>query len=551
MRIFVFVLSIILAGCAWLATRLQYPEAFVFAMDHIPRVADELLKLGVSVEYVDHIRQWLAGEMLEKVAMGVVFATFFVIALVAFWMLKLAMGRGSIESIDIDDVRPLGNLKTLHSWEAGIPRSAARFTVGGVMVIFSTIVGFGYWATTALIAGAIITSGSFVATGENKIIQHFEGGVINKILVREGDIVSPDQVLIELDDTAPKAELRRLTLREARAKAMNARLQAEMDDVDKIEFPDELLMQKDNSDFLEILQTEADIMRARRSSLKSQMATLEDGIGALRERISGGEKQLSAVHKQLAYIEEEIGDKQSLFKKGLIRKPELLALQRAQSSLTGEIGRLGGEIGDARERTSRIREQMASVRHSMVQTIIEQMQQVTAEFKDVRERMRSAQAVLTRVRIVAPVRGIVVRLRYHTSGGVIEAGKSIMELLPVQEELIIEARVKPKDIDNVKLGQVATVRLTAANRRITPTINGEVIYISADSLQNENNGAPNEVDSYLARIRLNASEVKQLIDFSITSGMPVEVYIKTAERTFMEYLTKPIVDSMNRAFREL
>jgi HlyD family secretion protein len=194
---------------------------------------------------------------------------------------------------------------------------------------------------------------------------------------------------------------------------------------------------------------------------------------------------------------------------------------------------------------------MASVRHSMVQTIIEQMQQVTAEFKDVRERMRSAQAVLTRVRIVAPVRGIVVRLRYHTAGGVIEAGKSIMELLPVQEELIIEARVKPKDIDNVKLGQVATVRLTAANRRITPTINGEVIYISADSLQNENNGAPNEVDSYLARIRLNASEVKQLVDFSITSGMPVEVYIKTAERTFMEYLTKPIVDSMNRAFREL
>ncbi len=551
MRIFVLVLSVILAGCAWLATRLQYPEVFLFAMAHLPRLADWLLEVGVRPDHVDHIRPWLTGEMLKETAMGAVFAGYFVTALVAFWMLKLTMGRGNIESLDVEKVQPLGDLKTMRTWEAGIPRSAARFTVGGVVVIFATIVGFGYWATTALIAGAIITSGSFVATGENKIIQHFEGGVISRILVREGDIVSPDQVLIELDNTAPKAELRRLILREARAKAMSARLQAEMDDVDRIEFPSELLEQKDDSDFSEILQTETDIMRARRSSLKSQMATLEDGIGALRERMSGGEKQLSAVHRQLAFIEEEIRDKEKLFKKGLIRKPELLALQRAQSSLTGEIGRLEGEIGDARERTSRIREQMASVRHAMVQTIIEQMQQVTAEFKDVRERMRSAQAVLTRVNIVAPVRGIVVRLRYHTPGGVIEAGKSIMELLPVQEELIIEARVKPQDIDNVKLGQQASVRLTAANRRITPTVSGEVIYVSADSLQNEKSGVPNEVDSYLARIRLNASEVSQLANFSITSGMPVEVYIKTAERTFLEYLTKPIADSMNRAFREL
>ena len=551
MRIFVLVLSIILAGCAWLATRLQYPEVFSLAMAHIRQLPDWLMNAGIGAAYVDYIRPWLTGVMLEKSAMALVFAAYFVAAIVFFWLLKLTMGRSNTETPDVDKVQPLGDLKILHGWENGIPRSAARFTAGGVAVILTTVVGFGYWATTALIAGAIITSGSFVATGENKIIQHFEGGVISKILVREGDIVNPDQVLIELDDTAPKAELRRLILREARAKAMSARLQAEMDDLDKVEFPAELLEQKDDADFSEILQTESNIMRARRSSLKSQMATLEDGIGALRERISGGEKQLVSVHRQLALIEEEIAAKQNLLKKALIRKPEVLALQRAQSSLTGEIGRLEGEIGDARERTSRIREQMASMRHSMVQTIIEQMQQVTAEFKDVRERKRSAQATLTRMNIVAPVRGIVVRLRYHTPGGVIEAGKSILELLPVQEELIIEARVKPQDIDNVKLGQSATVRLTAANRRITPTVDGVVIYVSADSLQSEQAGAPNEVDSYLARIRLNASEVQQLADFSITSGMPVEVFIKTAERTFLEYLTKPIVDSMSRAFREL
>jgi HlyD family secretion protein len=160
--------------------------------------------------------------------------------------------------------------------------------------------------------------------------------------------------------------------------------------------------------------------------------------------------------------------------------------------------------------------------------------------------------VLDRIQITAPVKGVVVKLRYHTSGGVIEAGKNIMEILPLDAELIIEVRIRPQDIDNVKRGQTAMVRLTALSQRVTPMITGEVVYVSADALPDEKKGAAQQApsDIYVARVKLDAREVAALQNFTPTPGMPAEVFITTTERTFFEYLTQPIRDSMARAFRE-
>ena len=435
-------------------------------------------------------------------------------------------------------------------WYSGIPRSARMFTIFGFTRIAVTVFGFGGWASTALIAGAVVASGSFVATGENKIVQHFEGGVISEILVKEGDVVEKDQVLIRLDATAPQAELQRLLLREARASATAARLQAELDEKDAISFPEELLARRGNPDIDEIVETERRSLTARRNAVKSQIATLEEGLQALQQRIQGGKTQLKFVNQQLDIFTEELEAKQQLHDRGLIRKPEVLALQRAQANLRGEIGRLIGEVGDARERVAGIREQITSVRNSALKNVIEQMPSVSAELKDVRERIRAARAVVERVAISAPVAGIVVKLAYHTPGGVIEAGKSIMELLPIKEELIIEARVQPKDIDSVKRGQKANVRLTALNRRITPMIAGEVIYVSADSVDDDTQRVERK-GVYLVRIKLEHENAVKIPEFAPTPGMPAEVYIKTAERTFLDYLTRPITDSMSRAFREL
>jgi HlyD family secretion protein len=436
-------------------------------------------------------------------------------------------------------------------WHADVPRSARPATLFGFSLMGAAVAGFGYWGSTALIAGAVVTSGSFVATGANKIVQHFEGGVIREILVREGDVVNQGQKLIVLDETAPRAELRRLTLREAQLVARQARLEAEVRGHESIEFPPDLLKAAIDPELASMLNVQRLTFEARQNNLASQVATLHDGIKGLEQRIEGGKTQVRFVEEQLRYFDEELKAKSALLASKLIRKSEVLALRRAHANAQGEIGRLTGEIGDARERISRIQEQIDGVRNAAVKSAVEQLHQTAMEFQDVRERKRAAEAVLNRVVIRAPVSGAVVRLGYQTPGGVIEAGKSILEIVPLQEELIIEVRIRPQDIDHVKQGQGAMIRLTALNRRITPMVRGTVRYVSADSLRDEqHNGVGAPADNYIARISLDPGDVAGLKGFNPTPGMPAEVFITTEDRTFLEYLLKPVTDSFSRAFRE-
>jgi len=436
-------------------------------------------------------------------------------------------------------------------WYETLPRSTRVPTIAGVLIMAGTLMGFGVWGNMAPIAGAVVASGVFVATGQNKIIQHLEGGVIREIYVREGDIVEPGQILVDLDETAPRAELRRLSLRRIRLSAIDARLQAEMREDAEITFPDDVMEGFGLPEAKEILESQRLTFSARRNNMNSDIAGIKEGINALNERIQGSRIQLEGVRRQIKFIEEEVETKEYLLKTGLVRKPELLVLQRSQANLEGEVGRIMGDIGDAKERIAKAVEQINGVRKTAIKTAVEQMHEIRGELVDVRERMLSAKGVLDRIRITAPVRGVVVKLRYHTQGGVIEAGKNIMEILPLKDELIIEARVRPQDIDSVKHGQHATVRLTALNQRITPMVSGEVIYLSADTLADEKKSQQmGPTDIYIVRVKLNIEEAATIPGFSPTPGMPAEVYIKTSERTFFQYIVKPIHDSMSRAFRE-
>jgi len=439
-----------------------------------------------------------------------------------------------------------------NSWYADIPRSTRAPTLFGLTVIAVWIAGFGVWGGTAPIAGAVMSSGVFVATGQNKIIQHLEGGVIRDIAVHEGDVIEAGQLLVQLDETAPRAELRRLDLRRIRLKAMDARLQAEMREQSDFVFPAELqAVAQDDQEVGAILESQRLLFVAHRNSLDSEIASITDGIKGLQQRIEGNKAQETGVHAQLKLLEEEIEAKDLLLKTGLVRKPELLALQRTRANLQGEVGRLSGEMGDARERIAKSWEQIASTKKAAIKTAVEQLQDSRGELNDVRERLRTAQGVLDRVRITAPVKGVVVKLRYHTPGGVVEPGKDIMEILPLQEELIIEVRVRPQDIDHVKRGQQAMVRLTALSKRLTPMVTGEVFYLSADALPDDKRNLTHVAgDGYVARVKLDPDDAAKLQGFAPMPGMPAEVYIKTGDRTFFEYLTRPIRDSMARAFRE-
>jgi HlyD family secretion protein len=436
----------------------------------------------------------------------------------------------------------------VHDWYAEIPRSTRVPTLVGILIIAMAVLGFGLWGATAPIAGAIVTSGVFVATGQNKIVQHLEGGVIREILVREGDVVEANQALLNLDDTNPRAELRRLLLRRAHSAAVEARLQAEVNEANEIAFPD--ILDAGDPDVVRIIDSQRMTFQARRNNLRTEVASLEEGINALEERLEGTKVQLAGVHRQLGFFEEELEGKQSLLKSGLIRKSEVLALQRARANLQGEIGRLTGEIGDSRERIARTREQIAGIKNAAVKAAVEQLHEVRAELTDLRERIHASERVMERTKVIAPVQGVVVKLRYHTPGGVVEAGKSILEIVPLQAELIIEVRVRPQDIDNVRRGQPAMIRLSALNQRITPMVHGEVVYVSADALPDDKKGAQFSSDIYVARVRLDASEAANVKGFEPTPGMPAEVYLKTTERTFFEYLMRPVKDSLSRAFRE-
>ena len=437
------------------------------------------------------------------------------------------------------------------TWYDSPPRSTRLPTIGGILVMAVMLMGFGVWGNTAPIAGAVVASGVFVVTGQNKIIQHLEGGVIREIYVREGDRVEAGQVLLDLDETMPRAELQRLFLRRLRLTAIDSRLMAEMREDGEVTFPAEIVNALATTpEAKEILDNQKLAFTARRNNLDSDIKSIDESIKALEERIQGSRVQLSAVKRQIVLLDEEIETKDRLVQAGLVRKPELMVLQRTKANLEGEIGRIMGDIGDAKERIARAVEQINGVRKTAIKTAVDQLHEIRGELADVRERMLSSKGVLDRVRVTAPVSGVVVKLRYHTNGGVVEAGKNIMELLPLKDELIIEARLRPQDIDSVKRGQKATVRLTALSQRITPMVSGDVIYLSADTLADEKKSQQvGPTDIYIVRVKLDANTIT-IPDFKATPGMPAEVYIQTAERTFFQYLVKPIHDSMARAFRE-
>jgi HlyD family secretion protein len=269
---------------------------------------------------------------------------------------------------------------------------------------------------------------------------------------------------------------------------------------------------------------------------------------SLEFRAEGYETQRLAMVRQSDLLKEELAGKLQLLQDGFIRKTETNAIRRAIADAEGQIGRLASEVSETKAQIKKHREQLLQTEASYRQAAVDELQSIDAELDGVREQSRNAQNVLKRVTINAPVSGTVVRMHYHTPGGVIESGKSIAEILPTDVPLIIETQIPRTDIDSVRVGQAATVRLTALNRRTTPVLNGKVFYVSADSLRDANPMQQREV--YIARVSLSANELQRVPGFSPTPGMPAEIMIQTAKRTFFEYLSKPIVDSMQRAFRE-
>ena len=433
-------------------------------------------------------------------------------------------------------------------WYDGVSRSGKAPTFAGFFVLFVGVFGFGLWATTAPIAGAVVTPGVFVATSQNKIVQHLEGGIIREILVEEGDRVVAGQTLLRLDETQPLADLRRLRLRAAQLEAKAARLDAEAQQRETIVFPEHLTREPVDEGVAAAVATQREIFDARRYKLITEFQILERAIASYQHRMDGDAARLDGARTQFEILDEELKAKQELFEQGLVRSPEYFALRRAHAEMAGEIGELEARIESTQERMAGAQGELERAKRTASQRAIEEAEEVAAELKDIRERITAQEAVLGRIEVQAPVDGIVVKLNYHTPGGVIRPGADILALLPSGDELVIEAKVQPQDIDSLAKATEATVRLTALSQRVTPTIEGEVIYVSADALPDVDSGG--RANAYVVRVKLDGAEMARIGGFLPTPGMPAELYIKTGDRTFFEYLFKPVIDTMNGAFRE-
>ena len=439
----------------------------------------------------------------------------------------------------------LQNQDSLHTWHRKVPKSSRVLGTVGLIVFLITFVGIGVWASTAEISGAVIASGVFRAKGKNKIVQHLNGGIIQEVLVSEGDRVKKGQVLIRLETTEVKAQLERLLIRRFQLLAMSVRLEAERQQQTVLVFPDKMTNSSDHPNSAAVLDRQRQEFSARSNQLQSEIAVLNRRITAIREEKVGLKFQYDAIVYQNELINEELAGQLILKEKGLTRVAAVMTLKREKARLEGTRGELKAKLARADERITEIESQIISQRTREVRKATEEVRKTSTEIADLNQRITAARDLLERTEITSPVKGVVVSLAQNTTGGVIDAGAQLIELLPIDEEIIIEAYVRPVDIDAVRVGGLAQLQISSLDAAKTPTYYGSIVYVSADTIQREKDGQ----GFYLVRIRMSEpADADKAI--KLTPGMSVEVFIETGQRTVLQFIMKPLVDRVSHAFRE-
>jgi HlyD family secretion protein len=416
----------------------------------------------------------------------------------------------------------------------------------GFALLIVFVGGFGAWAALAPMAAGAVAPGVLSPDGSKKTVQHLEGGIIGKLHVRDGDVVSAGQPLLELDNIQPRATYE-LLLHEHRTQlATRARLEAEKVERESVEFPAEL--QGSEPDVRAIVDDQRELFQARRTMHLSRKRVLRQRIEQLAEQIKGYEAQVESASQQLAYIAEEVGAKDLLQRQGHLPKPELFRMQRMQAEIGGKRGEYVAIIARTKQQIGETELQLLALDAERADQIAAQLDQTRAKLSEVDQKLYASKDVLNRTVVTAPVSGTVVNLKFKTEGGVVQRGEPIMEIVPSEDTLLIDARVSPNDIDVVHSGLPAQINLSALSNRRTPRVHGVVRTVSADRLIDEQTRLP----YYLARVEVDRQELERLTpQIELVPGMPAEVLIVTDERTLLEYLVQQFLDSFRRSFREV
>ncbi len=417
----------------------------------------------------------------------------------------------------------------------------------GLLVVLVAFGAGGYLLGRAPLAGAVVASGVVKVTDNHKSVQHLEGGIVKEIRVRNGDRVTTGQTLIVLEDERANAGLDLLAGQWDAAAAKAARLQAERDFKPEPVFPERLRARAEDAKVAELLRMESSLFQTKRTALERQLKSLDDQIAEVDREQNSLQAQLGAEKEASRLLGEEVRANEAGQQQQVVTKVQVLSLKRAQQERLAHQAELGGVIARSRQRMEELRSRAAAFRSQYTQAAADELTTVKSLLSDLEEKQRPSRDAVNRQAIVAPIAGQVVDLQVFTVGGVVRPGERLLDIVPDSEPLLIEARVGLDDIDDLRLEQAADIRLTAYPIRTTPLLHGVVRYISADQLSDPRTGTQH----YIAQVAVDASSLKVAGDgVHLQPGMRAELFIKTGERTVLDYLLEPVAATLRRALRE-
>ena len=422
-----------------------------------------------------------------------------------------------------------------------------RYLLTGLAVSAFLICGVGGFAAATDIAGAVVAAGSLVVDSSVKKVQHPNGGVVGWLGVRDGDRVEAGQVVVRLDETQLRASLGVVTSALDELTARAARAEAERDGLAEVEFPPDLIRRMASEPTVaRLVEGERRLFRVRLESREGQKAQLRERDGQLDEEIRGLTWQSTGKEREIGFIKQELEGVRELWRKNLIQLPRLTALERDAARVEGEYGALIAQAAQAKGKKAEIKLQILQIDQTLRTDVGKELSEIRAQLSELREKKIAAEDNLRRVEIRAPQAGTVHQLAVFTVGGVVQAGEPIMLIVPVADVLTAEVKIQPQDIDQLRIGQVATVRFPAFNQRTTPEFQGNVKTVSADTSTDQKTG----ISYYTVRIGLPEDEIAKSAHLKLVPGMPVEAHVRTGDRTIMSYLTKPLTDQVTKAWRE-
>lgn len=411
----------------------------------------------------------------------------------------------------------------------------------GLSIFVLVFVFFGGWATFAPLDGAAHAPGQVTVKTYKKTVQHLEGGIVGSILVQNGDVVTAGQSLLEMDKTQSTAQLEIANSQLVALQAREARLLAERDNIDSVSYPASLT----GASAAEEMTSQSSIFAARKASREGSIQVLEQRTEQLESKLIGLAALKDSKQTLAASYADELTDTRSLLEEGFSDKSRLRAVERNLATYQGEAADLSATISATQVQIGETQMQILQLNREFQNEVVNELGDTQTRLKDAEERSIALQDIVSRTIVRAPVDGVVNGMQVHTEGGVIGPGTAIAEIVPLTEELILESRVSPLDIDRVFEGQEATIRFSSFGNR-TPTIFGNVLNLSADAILDQTTG----MSYYLARVEVSPEGMADLGDLELLPGMPAEVFIATGSRTLMQYLFKPFSNAMARSFIE-